>query len=73
MSTRLNFSLPIKTRGGSLVEIYYIREGEYCNGAYYDKESDVWWPCQWSWNGDYADKRSALDLVNDAKTIKIRG
>lgn len=54
----------MRTRGGSAVKLYEIFESDYVNGAYYDEESDVWFPVQWDWNGFYASKPSALDLVN---------
>jgi hypothetical protein len=50
------------------VELYYIHEGKYINGAYFDTESEVWWPVQWDWEGNYASKKSALDLVNEKTT-----
>ena len=58
----------MKTRGGSPVRLYDIFESDYCNGSYYNAESDVWYPVQWDWNGKYAHKPSALDLVNVRKT-----
>lgn len=54
----------MQTRGGSLIKLYEVFESDYINGAYYDEESDVWYPAQWDWNGLYAHKPSALDLVN---------
>ena len=62
--TRLDYSIGVRTRGGSEVRVYEIFYGDYINGAYYDEDSDVWFPCQWSFNGFYASKPSALDLVN---------
>ena len=66
--SRLDFTKRITTRAGSPVELYYIREGWYLNGAYHDEASDVWWPVQWDWEGNYASKKSALDLVNEKTT-----
>lgn len=57
----------MRTRGGSSIRIYEVFESDYVNGAYYDEESDVWYPCQWDWNGNYAHKPSALDLINERK------
>ena len=67
----LDFNKPITTRGGSKVRIYDIREDRWINGAYYEETDDVWWPVQWSFNGNYGYKPSALDLVNDYKKSKI--
>lgn len=60
----INLSQPLKTRGGSAVRIYEIFYGDYVNGAYYAEDRDVWFPIQWGWDGAYAQKKSALDLVN---------
>ena len=60
----INYTINVATRAGSDVRIYEIFYEDYINGAYYDEDSDVWWPCQWSFNGRYADKPSSLDLVN---------
>lgn len=46
------------------MRIYEIFYGDYVNGAYYSEDSDVWFPAQWGWDGAYAHKKSALDLVN---------
>ncbi len=61
---KLNYSKPVRTRGGSAVRIYEIFYNDYLNGAYYDESSDVWFPAQWSFDGGYAQKPSSLDLVN---------
>ena len=60
----LDFRRPIQTRGGSNVKLYEIFDGRYINGAYYADDIDVWFPCQWDSAGYYANKPSALDLVN---------
>ena len=57
----------MRTRGGSSIRIYEVFESDYVNGAYYDEDSMVWFPVQWDWNGHYAAKPSALDLVNERK------
>lgn len=62
--TTLNFTKRMQTRGGSAIRIYEVFESDYINGAYYDPDSMVWWPCQWAWTGRYSDKPSALDLIN---------
>lgn len=67
---QLDFTKPITTRAGSKVDIYYIREGVYINGGYYSKEDDVYFPVQWDWEGNYASKKSALDLVNEKTTSR---
>ena len=61
----------MSTRGGSLIRIYEVFDSDYINGAYYDEESDVWYPCQWDWRGFYAHKPSALDLIN-LKDLNVR-
>lgn len=70
--SRLDFTKRITTRAGSSVEIYYIREGVYINGAYFDEGNEVWWPVQWDWEGNYAAKKSALDLINVRSAEKIK-
>ena len=62
--TSLNFTKRMSTRGGSLIRIYEVFESDYINGAYYDPDSDVWYPVQWDWAGRYSSKQTALDLVN---------
>lgn len=57
----------MQTRGGSDVRLYDIFESRYINGAYYEPQDDVWYPCQWDWNGYFSDKKSACDLVNIPK------
>lgn len=61
---RIDYTKRVKTRGGSDVRIYDIFYQDYINGAYYDEDSDVWYPCQWDFQGNYSHKKSALDLVN---------
>jgi len=60
----IDWTQPVRTRGGSSVKIYEIFYEDYLNGCYYDEDSDVYWPCQWTFDGKYADKPSSLDLVN---------
>ena len=62
--TTLNFTKPMRTRGGSRIVIYEVFESDYINGAYYDEDSDVWYPVQWDWYGKYSNTQSALDLIN---------
>lgn len=62
----LDFTTNIATRGGSDVRFYEIFEGRYINGAYYESSEDVWYPCQWGFDGMYGDKPTAIDLVNIA-------
>ena len=62
--SKLSFTEPIETRGGSEVKFYEIFDGRYLNGAYYDPCDDVWYPCQWGMSGEYGARKSALDLVN---------
>lgn len=60
----------MRTRGGSLIRIYEVFESDYVNGAVYDESSDVWYPMQWDWNGNYASKPSAADLINTQEPKK---
>jgi len=60
----IDWTKKIVTRGGSDYRLYEVFYEDYCNGSYYDEDSDVWWPVQHSFNGRYADKPSSLDLVN---------
>lgn len=63
--TKLNFTIPMQTRGGSDIRLYEIFESSYINGAYYVKEEDKWYPVQWHWNGYYnRDGTCSLDLIN---------
>jgi len=64
MKNILDFKKPIQTRGGSTIRIYEIFDGRYLNGAYYDPDTDVWYPCQWDMSGVYGSRKSSLDLVN---------
>ena len=70
--SRIDFTKRIRTRAGSRVEIYFVHDGLYINGAYYEPQDDVWWPVQWDWNGSYGNKQSALDLVNDEPAKKVK-
>ena len=63
-SKPLDFTRPITTRAGSDVRFYDIFDGRYINGAYYDPDDDVWYPCQWGPDGKYGDRNCAIDLVN---------
>ncbi len=63
--SKIIFSQPVATREGSPVRIYDIFDSRYINGAYYEKETDIWYPLQWDWNGQYATHPSASDLVNE--------
>ncbi len=63
--SKIIFSQPVATRGGSPVRLYDIFDSRYINGAYYEKETDIWYPLQWDWNGQYATHPSASDLVNE--------
>lgn len=63
-STAIDFAKPIRTRGGSEVKIYEVFNARYINGAYYSTDDDIWYPVQWSYDGTYGFKKSALDLVN---------
>ena len=61
---RLDPTKRIATRGGSDVRVYEVFYNDYINGAYYNSDQDVWYPCQWDINGLYSDKHSQLDIVN---------
>ena len=67
---RLDFTKPIKTRGGSDVKFYEIFDGRYINGAYYESSEDIWYPCQWGADGVYGDRDTAIDLMNVASYDK---
>ena len=54
----------MQTRGGSDIRLYELFPERYINGAYYEGETDIWFPVQWAWTGFYGNNPSALDLVN---------
>jgi hypothetical protein len=60
----IDWTQPLKTRGGSPYMLYHVVHNDYCNGAYYDEDSDVWYPIQHDFQGNYSHKKSSLDLVN---------
>ena len=64
MKTQLNFKQPMTTRGGSDIRLYELFSDKYINGAYHERETDIWFPVQWDWNGFYGNNPSSLDLVN---------
>lgn len=64
---QLDWTRPIRTRGGNSVRIYDVFDGRYTNGSYYEDTEDIWYPCQWSPDGMYGDRESALDLVNTGR------
>ena len=59
-----NWSKPATTRAGSEVKLYELFYNRYANGAYYESSEDVWYPCQWNFDGMYGDKPTAVDLIN---------
>lgn len=64
MIKKLDYTKPVKTRGGSQVKIYEIFYQDYCNGAWLEPDREVWIPAQWDFQGMYTDKPTALDLIN---------
>lgn len=64
MSVKLDFTKPIETKCGYQVRFYDIFNGRYCNGAYYDRDTDIWYPRQWDWCGKDALGERNLDLRN---------
>lgn len=54
----------MQTRGGSDIRLYELFSPRYINGAYHERETDIWFPVQWDWHGFYGNKPSSLDLVN---------
>ena len=71
MKKQLDWTKLVATRGGNEVKIYEIFYGRYVNGAYYEPSEDVYYPCSWDFTGQYADKRSALDLVNIPDRVEV--
>lgn len=60
----LDFKLPIQTRCKYSVRLYDIVSERYINGAFYDRDTDIWWPMQWNWDGKDEKGQKAFDLVN---------
>lgn len=62
--TGLKFTQRLATRSGHDVRIYEVFESRYINGAYYDAETDIWWPRQWDWDGSDSLGEFTLGLYN---------
>ena len=70
--TKLKFSQPLQTRGGSDVKLYDIYESRYINGAYLEKVNDIWYPVQWDWQGNYTtETHCSLDLINVVDQLDV--
>lgn len=65
MKLKIDWTKPLQTRSGSEIRLYDLFPNRYANGAYYEKETDIWYPLQWDWNGQYATHPSSSDLVNE--------
>ena len=61
---RIDITKPIETRCGYPIRIYEVFYTRYINGSFYDKDTDVWWPRQWDWNGFDEQHERNLDLIN---------
>jgi len=62
--SRLDPNRSLKTRSDHDVRIYEIFYERYINFAYYDRDTDIWWPRQANWDGTDVFNEKALDLVN---------
>ena len=62
--TRLSFTRRLATRSDHDVRVYEVFESRYINFAYYDRDTDRWWPRQANWDGTDSLNEHALDLVN---------
>lgn len=62
--TKLDFKRPIATRCDYPVRFYDIFVDRYINGAYYDRDTDIWYSRQWDWDGTDALGERNLDLRN---------
>jgi hypothetical protein len=62
----LDFKLPVKTRRGDEVKIYFIYK-DYMHGAYYETDRDWWCMATWTLSGCYLGRqyRDTLDLINE--------
>lgn len=64
MAKNLNFSKRVSTVSGHDIKIYEIIYPKYCNGAWYEKETDIWWGTQWNMDGTNAYNDKDLNLHN---------
>ena len=62
--TRLDFTRRLSTRSDHDIRLYEVFEGRYINGAYYDSDTDIWWPRQWNYDGSDALGEYTLGLYN---------
>ena len=62
--TRLNFTRRLATRSDHDVRVYEVFESRYINGAYYDRDTDIWYPRQWDWDGSDSLGEFTLGLIN---------
>ena len=63
-ATKLSFTRRLATRSDADVRIYEVFESRYINGAYYDRDTEIWWPRQWNWDGEDALGEFTLGLIN---------
>ena len=61
---KLDFNRRVATRAGYDVKIYEIIYPKYLNGAYYDRDTDIWWARQWDMDGKDSGGEYELDLRN---------
>ena len=61
---RLDPDRSVKTRSEHDVRIYEIFYERYLNGAYYDRDTDIWYPRQWNFDGDDYLGEFTLGLIN---------
>jgi hypothetical protein len=63
----LNLKQPVTTRDNCEIKIYEVING-VANGAWYDEDSERWFPVAWSLPSGtciYPRMRSYLDLINN--------
>jgi hypothetical protein len=60
----LNTNKPLETKSGHPVKIYEIFYNRYLLGAYYDRDTDIWYPRQWDWDGSDSLGEFTLGLYN---------
>ena len=60
----IDFTKPIETKCGYDIKIYEIVYPKYMNGAFYDRDTDIWWARQWDMDGKDSAGEHNLNLRN---------
>lgn len=61
---KLDPNKPLETRSNYPVRIYDTFYQRYFVGAYYDRDTNIWFARNWDWDGTDSLGEKSLDLYN---------